>query len=298
MDLAFIIDIGLATVGFILGRKKNSSFVAYAVNLLNYFLYYTILPMVIFMAVLNAPSIGFYMLSVLLSILHICLLMVSSFLLSRIVSNDVKDRMAITTASSLPNAGYLAIPLAMIILGTERYVTPYAVAFNIVLSLTSLLIAVKVSRESPLNAVKSLPPILAVMVSIILKQHTIGLGSALDVLSTFTLHAIRSSFLVIGYGLTNLTYSSLKSLVKPLLVVALLKIPYSLLVAKAILSFIVLPREFIRGFMLQSIMPPAINNIIIAKMFKLNEDLVAASIAIITPVSVLLSLALFSLPLW
>ncbi|MEM4628078.1 MAG: hypothetical protein QXV81_03215 [Ignisphaera sp.] len=127
-----------------------------------------------------------------------------------------------------------------------------------------------------------------------MKTKTVALD-VVNSVSAFTSYVIRMSFFVIGYGLANLTYSSLRSLVRPLAVVALIKIPYSLIIARAILSFVTAPSEFVRGFMLQSIMPPAVNNIIIAKMFKLNEDLMAVSITVLTLVSVILSSTLFTL---
>ncbi|MEM5822262.1 MAG: hypothetical protein QXH34_04235 [Ignisphaera sp.] len=70
MELTFIVDIGLATIGFMVGRR-NSDFMAYIVESVNYFLYYIAVPMVIFVGVLNAPSINFYVFFIVLSILHI-----------------------------------------------------------------------------------------------------------------------------------------------------------------------------------------------------------------------------------
>lgn len=294
MELTFIVDIGLAAIGFMIGRR-NSNFMAYIVELLNYFLYYIAVPMVIFVGVLNAPSIDFYVFFIVLSILHICILMMSSFLFSHIISSDPKDKITIMVLSSLPNAGYLAIPLATLLLGTGYYVTPYTVAFNIVFSFTTLFIALKTSRGNPLDVVKSFPPILAIIITTIIKTLTLDIGGIVGSVSIFTSYVIRMSFLVIGYGLANLTYSSLRPLVRPLAVIALIKIPYSLITARAMLSFVTAPSEFVRGFMLQSIMPPAVNNIIIAKMFKLNEDLMAMSITVLTLVSVVLSSALFIL---
>ncbi|MEM1730168.1 MAG: AEC family transporter [Ignisphaera sp.] len=294
MELTFIVDIGLATIGFMVGRR-NSDFMAYIVELVNYFLYYIAVPMVIFVGVLNAPSINFYVFFIVLSILHICVLMVSSFLFSPIISSNPKDRMTIVVLSSLPNAGYLAIPLATLLLGTGYYVTPYTVAFNIVFSFITLFIALRTSRGNTLDVVKSFPPILAIIITMIIKTCTLDIGGIVNSVSAFTSYVIRMSFFVIGYGLANLTYSSLRSLVRPLAVVALIKIPYSLIIARAILSFVTAPSEFVRGFMLQSIMPPAVNNIIIAKMFKLNEDLMAVSITVLTLVSVILSSTLFTL---
>lgn len=293
MEPTLFVDVGLAATGFALGRR-NSSSVLYMISMLNHFLYYIVLPMIVLTSIFSTPSVSIYVFLIFLSILHMCILIISSLLLSRVVSSNAKDRMAAIMTSSLPNAGYLAIPLAMLILGAEYYVVPYAVAFNIVLSLSLILIGLKTSRGRNPNLLKSLPPIMAVTASIIMKQYLPSVESVVNGLSTFTSHAVRTSFLIVGYGLAGLSYSSLKSLAKPLLLISLVKIPYSLFIARIIFLFAAVPNEFIRGFMLQSVMPPAINNIVIARMFKLNEDLVAASIALITPISVILSIILFS----
>lgn len=153
MELTFIVDTGLAATGFMVGRR-NSDFMACIVELVNYFLYYIAVPMVIFVSVLNAPSINLYVFFIVLSILHICILMASSFLFSHIISSDPKDKMTIMVLSFLPNAGYLAIPLATLLLGTGYYVTPYTVAFNMVFSFTILFIALITSRGNPLGVVK------------------------------------------------------------------------------------------------------------------------------------------------
>ncbi len=295
LEAAFIMDISLAAIGFMVG-KRNTNFIAYIASLLNYFLYYVVIPMVIFLSIFNAPSVGLYIFFTILSVLHICILMVSSFLLSSTIFKDSKNRISITILSSLPNAGYLAIPLAQLLLGTENYVTPYTIAFNILFSLSTLLIAfLRKSKGDLLDIVKLLPPILAIIATTILKIYNLDIGDMAGNLSIFTSYAVRTSFLVIGYSLANLKYSALKPLIKPFIMITLIKIPYSLLMAKAILYFIVAPSEFVYGFMLQSIMPPAINNIIIAKIFKLNEDLAAVSISILTPVSIALSPIVFIL---
>ncbi|MEM4895293.1 MAG: AEC family transporter [Ignisphaera sp.] len=200
MELTFIVDIGLATIGFMVGRR-NSDFMAYIVELVNYFLYYIAVPMVIFVGVLNAPSINFYVFFIVLSILHICVLMVSSFLFSPIISSNPKDRMTIVVLSSLPNAGYLAIPLATLLLGTGYYVTPYTVAFNIVFSFITLFIALRTSRGNTLDVVKSFPPPISrvhVFIIVVIMIASIGVQLLYRFISDGFIAS--SLFLCIGLG--------------------------------------------------------------------------------------------------
>lgn len=290
--MQFLIDIGLAVIGFVAGKKRNSfQIIRSVVDLLNLFLYYVVVPMIVFFSIFNAPSVDLYLFLVLFSILHMFILMVLSYTLSRIYNSDFRERITVTMLSSLPNAGYLAIPLSTLLLGSGYYVTPYTVAFNTIFPLFVPFIALKTSMNRVPDVGKSLIPLLAVIVSVLVRFFLPNIGSV-DVVqsfSIFTSYAMRISFLIIGYEMANLTYSTIKHILRALLLIAIIKQPFSLIIARTMIYLAIVPREYLQGFILQSIMPPAINNIVIARMFKLNEELTASSITILTIVAVIAS---------
>jgi len=201
-------------------------------------------------------------------------------------------------SSALLNAGFLPIPLVTMLYGDPSPAAIYNAAYNIVASVTVPVIGslLRVEGGSPravevLKGVITFPPATALIIALVLKaflgscEAPAVLISVKDVLGIVVL----SSFAIVGYSILGVGKAVLSRLLLWVFAWRLLISPliHAVLSAAAGLSGVWLATALI-----ESLMPPATMNLVYAKVYGFRVDIIAVSIALITPISLAASAAL------
>ncbi len=201
-------------------------------------------------------------------------------------------------SSALLNAGFLPIPLVTMLYGDPSPAAIYNAAYNIVASITVPVVGTLLKAEGGkpkivevLKGVITFPPATALITALTLKaflgsyEVPAVLISVKDVLGIVVL----SSFAIVGYNVFGIGKAMLKRLLLWVFAWRLLISPliHALLSAIAGLSGVWLATALI-----ESLMPPATMNLVYAEVYGFRVDIIAVSIAIITPISLAASVAL------
>ena len=259
-------------------------------------LFYGVIPPTIFMAVVRAPSVPLILLLTLVAALHMGIMLAATLG----ASSSRRSREAVTVAclSSMPNVVFLAFPVAIAVLGTVSPMIPYAVAFNAllpaVIAVLSSWFGSRASRPNPA------PHIAAFCTATLLKWLSPSAAEA--VASCAQLHQVLAALNLLAFAVvgSELAASRMRrALSRGVGVVVLLRFVASPLLMLGLLAlatrFASIPRVYWVGMLMQSVMAPAITNIVLAKVFNLDTELAATSIAVTTPASVAIAIAIASL---
>ncbi|MEM0026552.1 MAG: hypothetical protein QXT53_01275 [Ignisphaera sp.] len=293
-------------IGFILSRW-GSKFGNMLIDAFNNYLFYIAVPITLIIKI-GFTQIGYeFTTLIFISLLHIILILIISFLLLRSITTPVTAFSA-SLSLSMPNSGYLAIPLALILWSNSTYVLPYMIAFNIVLPFLTMFLAYIAVRKAHEKAIhfKSLPVLAAFTVALIIRMlygvKYEGDVTAVNYIDYLVSYSFYLSFIVIGGSIGKLSIKTLKNDAKIVVTSCIIKYILSPLLMLFI-SFLLLrgfdfsSNLYIHGLILQSIMPPAVTNIVLGKVFHLDEDLITLLLILLTPISIVLALTLWSLVL-
>lgn len=274
--------VGLA--GYAAARRFGGGWVGRFTRIL----FYYVIPPTIFMAVASAPAANILLILVAVSCIHMALLLTPLLALS----SREPSRTTMALLSGLPNVVFLAFPLSIALYGTVTPVLPYAIALNMLLPVLLAVLGSWYGGDA--DAPSAYPHIAAFTAALIVKLFAPGLASTIA--SIEPLHALLSAanlsaFAAIGGELAGCSHilepgvervAFLRLVASPLLMLALLT-PLSMLVK--------LPHVMIAGMLIQSVMPPAVANVILARVYGLDSRLAASSIAVLTPASLVLAVA-------
>lgn len=284
-----LISLVFAIIGFIIAtfKLKGGTIV---VNIINKSLFYIIIPIIIFNSIYGSEELYIFISTILTSAIHIFLVFVTAYIMYLVIGiKETKSILAFSISVAMPNAAYLAIPLSTIFFGDSKSVIPYTIAFNIILPIiiiTLCCIYSKWSNERNLVIAKSIPFILALLLAFILRNLDIDITGLYTLANIASLYTI-TSFILIGYELANSISKNIKQFTITLLLAIAIRFIISPIIMIALVNFLNVS-NYLNGLMLQSIMPPAVTNIVIAKMFKLDTDIVSILISVMTPASIVI----------
>lgn len=299
-----LIMVVLTVAGFILSRW-GSRYGDILINAFNSYLFYIAVPIILVIKIGFTQISYIFAILILISSLHIVLMLVTSFLLFRPFTEPITAFSA-SLSVAMPNSAYLAIPLALILWGDSIYVLPYMIAFNIILPFLTMFLAYTTARRAGEKSVyfKSLPVLIAFAIALmarILYNTGYGNGNAVvNNIDSLVSYSFYLSFIVIGGSIGKLSMKALRNDIKIVVTSCIIKYILSPLLM-LLISFLLLNNSntsnnlYIHGLILQSIMPPAVINIVLGKVFHLNEELITILLILLTPISIALSLAIWNL---
>ncbi|MEM2285811.1 MAG: AEC family transporter [Ignisphaera sp.] len=288
----------LTVLGYMFG-KIRSKIIDVCMDLVNKLLFYVVIPAIIFKAIYGSNDLENISSAIVTSGTHISLMFIISYITSYAIGiKNSKELSAIMISLSMPNVGYLAIPLSVVLIGDSRYVVPYTIAFNIVLPLLILILSIfySTNNSSKINLVKSVPFLFSLAVSLFLKFLNIYIAVPQMIFRSIDI-IILSSFVIIGYEFSKIVIDTMKSSIKFVLLGVIMRY----MVSPIVLILLILQNGLInnfnyyRGLMLQSVMPPAVSNIILAKVYNLKSEIVSILTVVLTPISITITIAIFSI---
>lgn len=292
MPYDIVTAILLALVGFALAQV-DLKYIEEFIEVLNKFLFYIVIPGIIFKTIFFAENLYSLVTSVAISIVHIVLVLAVAYLLSRLVwSRDSVKALTFSLTVSMPNVAYLAIPLSIMVFGVAEPVMPYVIAFNILLPIIILLLGyMNSSRGNGMKSTKrAIPFLLALTLSLTMRS----LGSTLDsirvLLDMLTTSSILS-FTILGYEFASAYRVFVRGMIDGIALSIAIRYIVSPL-AMALMLYVFNVPGYSRGLMLQSFMPPAVTVIVIAKMFNLDSKTATMITSILTPLSIAIVIAL------
>jgi len=223
-------------------------------------------------------------------------MLLSTYYISRTILSNRIDRITMAIAISMPNAGFLAIPLSLIIFGKSSPVIPYMTAFNLFLPLLLLYLSLTLGDNSGNKLLlRPLPHIATFIVAITIKIF-IGQFTKPIALSEIVDYMNYLSFIVLGGQLAVLSIRDISNAKRVVLLASIARYIISPIAALTIFSITTLYRdisqEYLNGYILQSIMPPAINVIVISEVYRLSSKLSTLLLVVMTLISIVLSILL------
>lgn len=291
--IAFLIFI----LGVVLWMFK-CRYCAKVVDLINASLFYLGVPITIFDSIYKDKDLQQLLSIITICLLHMTILFILSYLVSYLIGlNRLNRALAVTISVAMPNTGYVAIPLAVTIFGNPKVVTPYTIAFNVLLPIVIMVLGflskANINKVNTFtNSIYSSAPFLTAFALALIVNFIGAEIPWLDVLFNFMRFYILSSFVVVGYEFAKtMNEVKRKSPIRELSVIMFMRYVMSPLLILLMISLINV-EHYGQGLLLQSIMPPAVTNIVLAKEFKLDLDIVLLSIVVLTPISILLAILL------
>ncbi|MEM1736826.1 MAG: hypothetical protein QXD57_02940 [Ignisphaera sp.] len=293
-----VIMVVLAVVGYVFG-KLRSKIIDVCMDLVNKSLFYLVIPTIIFKAIYGSNDLESISLAIVISGIHILSMFLISYITSYLIGIKNSDEsLAITISLSMPNAGYLAIPLSVALIGDSRYVVPYTIAFNIALPLLILILSTfyNTNNSGKINLIKSVPFLFALTVSLLLKLFNVYIAIPQMIFRSIDT-IIMSSFMIIGYEFSKITIDTMKSSLKPVFLGIIIRYIVSpiMLILLMLHNSLINNFNYYRGLMLQSVMPPAVSNIILAKVYNLKSEVVSILIVVLTPISIVITVVIYSI---
>lgn len=292
----------MAFVFFLIGciaTKIKHRVSTLVIEIINLSLFYIVIPIIIFDSIYNTENLGALTLAILASIIHIVLILAVAFGFTLIRGITDKSKViAFSLSLAMPNAGYLAIPLSITLYNESASVIPYTIAFNIALPIAIVMLSLysntssNRSEKTKLVIARSIPFLVAFTLAFSLRYANMYLPKPLYSIFNGIKWYTLTSFTLLGYEFTKTLQNSItKRLIYEILVSMVVRYAVSPLLIIVLISVLRI-FEYSRGLMLQSIMPPAVANIILAKIFKLDTDTVSTLIVVLTPISIALSFIL------
>ena len=198
-------------------------------------------------------------------------------------------------SSALQNTGFLPIPLVTVLYGIPDPAAIYNAANIMVGSIAVPVVGNLLRREggnvgllSVLKGILKFPPAIALLISLILRAL---LGSTapptpLTVAKNFLGTIILSSFAIVGYSILGI---GRKALSRPVLWVVAWRLLFSPLIHIALSAAVGLSGVWLATTLIESVMPPATMNLVFARIYGFRDDIIAVTIALITPLSLIAS---------
>lgn len=279
----------LLVAGFLLSRVARS-----ALEVVNQLLFYVTIPLSLVISLAKLGSLLYFAVTLAVATLHMAATLAVSIAVAR--SSGPRWGKEVVLLSSLPNSLFIALPLSAALLGDAAYAVPHAVASNFVL--VALLAYFGTSGPSRVRRALAL---YAFSLTLGLALNAAGAYSmargTFDWLNSAVSTANMLSFALVGAsigGLRELSRGSARGLA---LTAAIRYAASPALLAALLAAAGALGAEvgegFVSGMQLQSLMPPAIMCIVVGRALRMDNGLIAAAIALLTPISVALALALF-----
>jgi len=294
----WVISFSMSILGYVIARIKHNRVSEVFIGIINSSLFYLAIPITIFDAVYSEKNLLFFSSLIAASIAHMVLLFILSYVIVYMLNLKNTTRiLALLLSAAMPNAGFVAIPLALMVFGDTKIIIPYTIAFNILVPIIVVTLGfLSGKNENRFNSIArsmytSIPFLISFISALVLNLMRLELSLVSTLLSIIKWYTILS-FLIIGYELAKvIEKTKIRNLGVFLGIIAFARYMFSPILILA-MNLIIDFGNYRRGLLLQSIMPPAITNIILAKKYDLDIDIVVLSIAVFTPLSIILSLVL------
>jgi predicted permease len=294
----WVISFSVSILGYVIARIKHNRVSEVFIGIINSSLFYLAVPITIFDAVYSEKNLLFFSSLIAASIAHMVLLFILSYVIVYMLNLKNTTRiLALLLSAAMPNAGFVAIPLALMVFGDTKIIIPYTIAFNILVPIIVVTLGfLSGKNENRFNSIArsmytSIPFLISFISALVLNLMRLELSLVSTLLSIIKWYTILS-FLIIGYELAKvIEKTKIRNLGVFLGIIAFARYMFSPILILA-MNLIINFGNYRRGLLLQSIMPPAITNIILAKKYDLDIDIVVLSIAVFTPLSIILSLVL------
>lgn len=292
----------LVVAGYLLSKTKLSRINDFIVKIL----FYVVIPMNVFYNIVLTEAFTAYLKTTLGAIIHlVSVYALAIAIFPKILKCDSKCLVTAILLASLPNVVFLPLTLMSIMYGDTAPVTPYSIAFSIILATFTPLIIVKYGKDFPgklLNLKKVIkemllfPPTGTFMVALALR-FVIGFELVLkEPLLDYFYRNVNElnllAFMIIG---SSINFSKIVVNKSILALVMLWRYVISLITGLTLANLLNLEGVWFTGMVIQSLMPPAVTNIILAKTYNLNEEITSTLIIMLTPISVIIVIPLFLL---
>ncbi|ADM28427.1 Auxin Efflux Carrier [Ignisphaera aggregans DSM 17230] len=290
--IQFLLMAILILIGYVIGFLNYRKII----SIINNFLFFVTVPILIFLSILGLQNVEEFLIMLLISLIHILTMLLGTYYISRTILSNRIDRITMTIAISMPNTAYLAIPLSLIIFGKSSPVIPYMTAFNLFLPPLLLYLSLTLGSSSGNRLLLRPVPhiatfIIAITIKILIGQFVIPIA-----LSEIVNYMNYLSFIVLGGQLALVSTKDISNAKRVILLASIAKYIISPITALTLFSITTLyrdiSREYLDGYILQSIMPPAINVIVISEVYRLNSKLSTLLLVVMTPISIVLSILL------
>ena len=200
-------------------------------------------------------------------------------------------------SSLFPNVGFLPIPLMLLLYGDPMPAVLYASMYNVA-SAPVIPVLASVGGESKPTAsliirrVLTFPFTIAAVVAFAIRftlHPTPPAPPPLPLVKDVFSEANIASFLIVGDAIARSRFGFRRE-VLAVMGWRLLASPAMHLGILAAIASTSLPAVWVAGILIESFMPPATMNLVYAMMYGLDEEVVAVSIAYITPIALALAL--------
>lgn len=288
----------LILVGVTLKRVKLVCESTSLVKIINY----VTMPTLILYSILTS-NIRFREVLVILIVAFVHRLLMFSVSYTTFSRLGVREKWILTLLSTVQNAIYLPLPIAFILWGNRGAALVSIYAFSCILNTQTLGVFIaSMASESKNNMsvrdriirVLTFPPTTASLLGLMLIPLSLNVGG--EIIETLKLigeTTIPLSFIVVGleYEVRNL-----RKYLKPLTLVALMRLVVSPLMALILLLALRIKLTSILGkvVLLESIMPPAVYTIILAREFNASPEeaaTITTTLIIIAAIIILLASA-------
>lgn len=290
-----LIVTALLIAGYVLVRFKYG----YVVDSISKFLLYVVIPINLALTLLTSKALSTYAKVTLGAIAHLAIVSVLALLIfPKLIRSDGKSLCSSILLASLPNSIFLPVSMSVLIFGSAELVLHYSVAFSVVLALIAPLVLAtyggyggSLSALSVLKKLLTFPPTAAFLVALALKavmpddpqQPTYILTLLKDYVSQVNLlgfMVMGSALGLVKLGVNKLAFS----------LVTTWRFLVSLVIGVSVAYLLGISGLWFLGVVIQSVMPPAVTNIILARTYRLNEELVSTAVITLTPISIVLTL--------
>ncbi|KSW11830.1 hypothetical protein CF15_03245 [Pyrodictium occultum] len=286
-----LVAVGLLAAGLLAGRSRAASTASRAISLM--LLWFSV-PFIVLYKIYTVDLVvaGKYALLVPASVLGA---LASAYLLIPRLLRGLPSKVvgAAVLAAGFHNAGFLPIPLMLILYDDAGPAALYSTLVNIIAAVAVPLVA---GAYSPVGEAGStagklaaslarFPPFYALVAGTLLYLLAGGhpwLAEALGILGHVAAESTLSSFFLVG---SVLAYAGI-GFEKPVLAVLAWRLGVEPAIALAASTLLGLQGVWLAGALIEAFMPPATMNLVYAALYGLDETLVAKAIGLTLPFSI------------
>ena len=280
----------LFLLGFLLGSRRAG---ASAASLLSKLLLYLVIPAIIIYKTMYSSVNIVASYAVLVTAIFFATVGSAYTLIPRILGEYPGQVIgAAVLAAGIHNAGFLPIPLMLILYGDAGPAALYATLSS---SYAAIVVPIIISRFAQekgdtrrvARSVLTYPPFIALLLGVSLRlvggQGMLS-ASTMNYAYVLSANATLLSFYLVGASLRQ----SGVGLDKPVTVIALWRLAVEPTIALTTLALLgsSIKGLWRQGIVLESFMPPATMNIVVSMIYGLDYKTVAKSIGLVTPISI------------
>lgn len=253
-------------------------------NYLSKFIYYILLPVVF---IDTFAKRGVELADINIVLIAIVYVAISIGILMKIpISDDSGLRKAITITSIFQNNVFLGFPVLLMLLNDISAAAMYSlIIFILHISVAGLLAA---GRGNIVVSVLKIPIIYGFLIGTFIHYTMSQYYETIAPYMSYT-HSLLSysAVYILGYTLP-LTFIHVKQNMSALYLIGVWRFIISPLIHFVLLSFLTLPSLYWKEIMILSIMPPAVMNTVIARIYNWKPELVASITLILTLISMII----------